>query len=993
MHASRVEEGASSTSDVHVAFVMDVSGDALSEDASVVGARRVSRLEAMIHAVRAIAADVNASGVAVVLTDPTIVSRRLDDDYAESERLDGLTSSSSSSRGRRSHGGAGRNAGRCGALVPLTRDGEALEAALTGLERSLGLVSADGGTPIDAPRPPPGASFAAALSLAAMTLAQGGLGLSKGSSRREGGGGGGGGEGEAIPRREVVIVLASDPPLRALRADVLRPSLARLHRLGARRRVLRFVHPAAETATEAVKDALEAVTLCPVDSDCLAPGLACDACGTCRVFSPSTRLTHAALAAARCIATRPTDERARRWRRIFPNLPAFPTSDADEPAKSGNTAEERERNVEPRDDDDHAGRSRGETETGRTRLARAGYGPGLEGGDASPAKTTGRSSSSAPRHGSVEGGGDAVDDGSPGACRSQHALNDAPEEALARAAARLPPSKFRVLVDVAATVIAADDESDAESDDSDDADAEAGADREPEPETVPSRQTLALKRVPVTIEADILARTMHVLTHPIAEVRAGRLLQCHGARPGRMDGPVRLTPDSRTRGVGGRLRLWLGVDGGLTLQYERLRPAPSREVIARLTPERAKRFRSEAARHRAGISDGSPAPDTAGRPEMGHPLSNDKSKRGFFLTLGSGAGKRRYFYWLQHPDFDEGVAALRSLTTHLRDPPTLASATGATDAQLSSLALASPTLLQAFSEEGGGLHALDLPVGVSMGRVFAGLAETLPKAVSDAASNVLSDGSGDGDGARLAALGERHRRSPMSVRRGCAGVCTRPAADQRPSKSSHAAPGRRTLPVSASPSHPRSTWRVPIGCSSVAAGGHVGGRSATSLDASQSTTSSASPTPARVQSGRATSTVGAVHAATPDARAHPHRSIAAFHATEGDADETPEKDARGEEEDDEIFVVDIDLSLVAPPAAKDPTSPPRGDDDGIDDHGGKGTVPSRHGRMVGRDGDSRGGEGGMPREAGVAVTASNILEMFAAFEGGSDSREPPPNPA
>jgi len=47
-------------------------------------------------------------------------------------------------------------------------------------------------------------------------------------------------------------------------------------------------------------------------------------------------------------------------------------------------------------------------------------------------------------------------------------------------------------------------------------------------------------------------------------------VQCHGARPGRLDGPVKLVTDSRTQRSGGRLRLWLGADGVLQLTYEQV---------------------------------------------------------------------------------------------------------------------------------------------------------------------------------------------------------------------------------------------------------------------------------------------------------------------------------------------------------------------------------------------------------------------------------------
>jgi hypothetical protein len=83
-----------------------------------------------------------------------------------------------------------------------------------------------------------------------------------------------------------------------------------------------------------------------------------------------------------------------------------------------------------------------------------------------------------------------------------------------------------------------------------------------------------------------------------------------------------------------------------------------------------------------------------GRSEIGHPLPGDASQRGFYLTLGSGAGKRKYFYWLQHPNLAEATQALTQLEAALRDPPTLSSLTGVSDDALASLAMAAPALMQ-----------------------------------------------------------------------------------------------------------------------------------------------------------------------------------------------------------------------------------------------------------------------------------------------------------
>ena len=66
---------------LHVAFVMDVSGDALSEDANPGGGdERVSRLAAMANAVRYLAADAAPSRVAVILCDPSKSSSSINND-------------------------------------------------------------------------------------------------------------------------------------------------------------------------------------------------------------------------------------------------------------------------------------------------------------------------------------------------------------------------------------------------------------------------------------------------------------------------------------------------------------------------------------------------------------------------------------------------------------------------------------------------------------------------------------------------------------------------------------------------------------------------------------------------------------------------------------------------------------------------------------------------------------------------------------------------
>jgi hypothetical protein len=281
----------------------------------------------------------------------------------------------------------------------------------------------------------------------------------------------------------------------------------------------------------------------------------------------------------------------------------------------------------------------------------------------------------------------------------------------------------------------------------------------------PTRLThsLRVERILVTVEADIIPCVVRALTHPIAEVRAGRMLQCHGASPGRMNGPVRLVPDSRTRYTGGRLRLWLGADGALQLTYEQVRPSASHELVARVSPERAEKFRAEAARERKRCAAGYTAATAAasaeeigsklGRTEVGHPLTGDASGRGFYLTLGSGAGQRKYFYWLQHPDVEEAGEALMELKAALRDPPTLSSLTGVCDDQLSALALAAPALLHAFTAASGAggssalLYPLDLPMGLSLGGVVAGVAE------SSRAANILQEAALTAAKRALAAVG------------------------------------------------------------------------------------------------------------------------------------------------------------------------------------------------------------------------------------------------
>ena len=93
----------------------------------------------------------------------------------------------------------------------------------------------------------------------------------------------------------------------------------------------------------------------------------------------------------------------------------------------------------------------------------------------------------------------------------------------------------------------------------------------------------------------------------------------------------------------------------------------SHAVVARIPLDRAERFREEAARDRGDRAGGADAADAAdgssgasskpaGRSEVGYPLAGDESRRGFYLTMGSGAGKRKYFYWLQHPNLEEAAS-------------------------------------------------------------------------------------------------------------------------------------------------------------------------------------------------------------------------------------------------------------------------------------------------------------------------------------------------
>ena len=74
------------------------------------------------------------------------------------------------------------------------------------------------------------------------------------------------------------------------------------------------------------------------------------------------------------------------------------------------------------------------------------------------------------------------------------------------------------------------------------------------------------------------------------------------------------------------------------------------------------------------------------------------SRRAFFLTLGAGAGKRRFYFWSQEPTLRESESALHRLESALRDPPTFTDASGVPPERLHALAAAAPALARALAD-------------------------------------------------------------------------------------------------------------------------------------------------------------------------------------------------------------------------------------------------------------------------------------------------------
>ena len=163
---------------------------------------------------------------------------------------------------------------------------------------------------------------------------------------------------------------------------------------------------------------------------------------------------------------------------------------------------------------------------------------------------------------------------------------------------------------------------------------------------------------------------------------------------------VSLAPDPRTTGTESRLRLRLRADGSLRLTHAHPRSDPPREeILANISADRAARFRAAAAADRDAKTTGRAAPvDRSGRSEVRARLPGDASRRAFFLTLGAGAGKRRFYFWSQEPTLRESESALHRLKSALRDPPTFADASGVPPERLHALAAAAPALARAFTD-------------------------------------------------------------------------------------------------------------------------------------------------------------------------------------------------------------------------------------------------------------------------------------------------------
>ena len=539
------------------------------------------------------------------------------------------------------------------AVVVPPRRVTADDALFRDADRALGLVD-DDGRRREIPAPPPGAPLHACLALAAMALRR----CERADPRATRGMDGA----PPSPTRRVLVLLASDPDSIAAAPLALAPALAKLRAIGARRDVLHVAPPPrhVRASLHCREDAQS--TRREDDRSTLAETLQCisDDDGAC-----FARVNGASIGRARCTpagaltfaaTTTSSDRHAEKKTRTNTGARGSTSRATDGRAvHSSRTPSGRM----------PSGRTPpGRTPPGRTPSIRTPSARGLRRG---LERTVSRATRSVLRDGS-RGGTRARDDGTRRIARG----GDVRRVANPRRRRRVRTRRRR------------DDSREGR---------RRRRRRSPAPETGTSSLLAS------AVDPDDVPKALAALTRPIVDVRAGRML-ARSVDPITRSERVSLAPDPRTTGTESRLRLCLRADGSLRLTHAHPRSDPPREeTLANISADRAARFRAAAAADRDAKTSGRAAPvDRSGRSEVRARLPGDASRRAFFLTLGAGAGKRRFYFWSQEPTLRESESALHRLESALRDPPTFTDASGVPPERLHALAAAAPALARAFAD-------------------------------------------------------------------------------------------------------------------------------------------------------------------------------------------------------------------------------------------------------------------------------------------------------
>ena len=227
---------------------------------------------------------------------------------------------------------------------------------------------------------------------------------------------------------------------------------------------------------------------------------------------------------------------------------------------------------------------------------------------------------------------------------------------------------------------------------------------------------LRVERRVARFHAEDIPPTVAALTSPLASVRAGRLLETRAGK-GKTE-TLRLSPESlsavhplRAARFDERLELWLEVDGALRVVHVRdenrtdtlarigAGAADALRRLAAATRELEARRTENASQARVAESEKKPQPratmdddDARRRRVISHPLPNDASRRAFRLIAGTGAGSRASYFWLRDARVEDGARALACFAEKLRNPPTLSDATRVPPERLEALASAAPAL-------------------------------------------------------------------------------------------------------------------------------------------------------------------------------------------------------------------------------------------------------------------------------------------------------------